>query len=94
MAETWLTYRELAQALDISPEAARQKAIRGHWRRQRGNDGKARILVDVDAEKSVHTPRRRTDKHLNEHPDERRPRWQKKCAPSSTPIARGDGGDA
>jgi chromosome segregation ATPase len=72
VAETWLTYRELAQALDISPEAARQKAIRGHWRRQRGNDGKARILVDVDAEKSVHTPRRRTDKHLNEHPDERR----------------------
>ena len=72
MAEAWLTYRELAQALDISPEAARQKAIREHWRRQRGNDGKARILVDVETEKAAHTARRRLDKHLNEHPDERR----------------------
>jgi chromosome segregation ATPase len=72
VAETWLTYRELAQALDISPEAARQKAIRGHWARQRGNDGKARILVDLEAEKAAHTPRRRPDKHLDEHPDERR----------------------
>jgi hypothetical protein len=72
VAETWLTYRELAQALDISAEAARQKAIRGRWQRQRGNDGKARILVDLEAEKADHTPRRRPDKHLNEHPDERR----------------------
>ena len=72
MAETWLTYSELAQALDISPEAARQKAIRGGWRRQRGNDGKARILVDLEAEKAAHTPRRRPDKRLDEHPDERR----------------------
>jgi chromosome segregation ATPase len=72
MAETWLTYRELAQALDISAEAARQKAIRGRWPRQRGNDGKARILVDPEAEKAAHTPRTRPDKHLNEHSDERR----------------------
>ena len=72
MAETWLTYRELAQGLDISGEAARQKAIRGRWPRQRGNDGKARILVDLEAEKAAHTPRRRPDKHLDEHPDERR----------------------
>src|SRR5262245_38442348 len=68
MAETWLTYRELAQGLDISTEAARQKAIRGRWQRQRGNDGKARILVDLEAENAAHTPRRRP----NEHPDERR----------------------
>jgi hypothetical protein len=67
-----LTYREFANALGISPEAARQKAIRGHWRRQRGNDGKARILVDVHAEKSVHTPRRRPDERPHEHPYERR----------------------
>jgi chromosome segregation ATPase len=72
VAETWLTYRELAQALDISAEAARQKAIRGRWPRQRGNDGKARILVDLEAEKAAHTPRRRPTKHLDEHPDERR----------------------
>ena len=72
MAETWLTYLELAQALDISAEAARQKAIRGRWPRQRGNDGKARILVDLEAEKAGHTPRRRPVKYLDEHPDERR----------------------
>ena len=42
MAETWLKYSDLAEALGITPEAARQKAIRGRWRRQRGNDGKAR----------------------------------------------------
>jgi len=63
-----LTYRELAQALGISAEAARQKAIRARWQRQRGNDGKARMLVDLEAEKAAHTPRRRPD----EHPDERR----------------------
>ena len=68
MAETWLTYRELAEALAISAEAARQKAIRARWQRQRGNDGKARILVDLEAEQAAHTPRRRPD----EHPDERR----------------------
>jgi len=72
VAEAWLTYRELAQGLDISAEAARQKAIRGRWPRQRGNDGKARILVDLEAEKATHTPRGRVDKHPNEHPDERR----------------------
>jgi chromosome segregation ATPase len=72
VAETWLTYRELAQGLDISAEAARQKAIRGRWPRQRGNDGKARVLVDLEAEKAAHTPRRRPDERLNEHPDERR----------------------
>ena len=68
MAETWLTYRELAQGRDISTEAARQKAIRGRWQRQRGNDGRARIFVDLEAEKAAPTPRRRP----NEHPDERR----------------------
>jgi chromosome segregation ATPase len=68
VAETWLTYRELAQALGISAEAARQKSIRARWQRQRGNDGKARILVDLETEKAAHTPRRRPD----EHPDERR----------------------
>jgi len=72
VAETWLTYRELAQGLDISTEAARQKAIRGRWPRQRGNDGKARILVDLEAEKAAQAPRRSPGKHLNEQPDERR----------------------
>ena len=68
MVESWLTYADLAKALGITPEAARQKAIRGRWRRQRGNDGKALVLVDVEAEKATHSPRRRPD----EHPAERR----------------------
>src|SRR3954468_4623443 len=44
----WLTYVELGDRLGITPDAARQKAIRGHWRKQRGNDGKARVLVEAE----------------------------------------------
>jgi len=72
MAETWLTYADLAKALAITPEAARQKAIRGRWRRQRGNDGKALVLVDVEAEKATHSPRRRPDEQLAGRPDDPR----------------------
>jgi len=72
MAEIWLTYAGLAKALGTTPEAARQKAIRGRWRRQRGNDGKALILVDLEAEKASHAPRKRPDEHPAGRPDERR----------------------
>jgi hypothetical protein len=34
MADAWLSYADIAKALGTSPEAARQKAIRGRWRRQ------------------------------------------------------------
>jgi hypothetical protein len=54
MAEVWLTYGELGERLGISPEAARQKAMRGRWRRQQGNDGKARVLVGFETNKTVH----------------------------------------
>jgi hypothetical protein len=72
MAETWLKYSDLANALGITPEAARQKAIRGRWRRQRGNDGKALVLVDLEAERASHVSRKRPDEHLAGRPDERR----------------------
>jgi hypothetical protein len=72
MAETWLKYSDLALALGITPEAARQKAIRGRWRRQRGNDGKALVLVDLEVERASHAPRKRPDEHLAVRPDERR----------------------
>ncbi len=49
MSETWLTYSDLAKSLGISPEAVRQKAIRGRWPRKRGDDGKALVLVDTEA---------------------------------------------
>jgi len=48
MAEHWLTYSELGERLGVSPEAARQKVIRGRWRRQTGNDGRARVLLEED----------------------------------------------
>lgn len=66
MAEVWLTYAELAERLGISQEAARQKAIRGRWRRQQGNDGKARVLLDVDTEAATHRPRKRPDERTDD----------------------------
>ena len=57
MAEVWVSYAELAEHLGISPEAARQKVIRAHWQRQRGDDGKARVLVDLEEAAAAHRPR-------------------------------------
>ena len=45
----WLTYRQAADKLGVSPQAVRQKAIRGLWSRAKGNDGQAR-----DAERRWH----------------------------------------
>ncbi len=47
MSEEWLTYSALGERLGISSEAARQKAIRYHWRRRTNNHGKAEVLVDL-----------------------------------------------
>jgi len=60
----------LGTALGSHRDAARQKAIRGRWRKQKGNDGKARVLVEPEvlSELSIRT---RTDNHPNDHPDER-----------------------
>jgi hypothetical protein len=44
----WLTYAEAGERLCVSPEAIRARAIRGHWRRQVGNDGLARVMVPVE----------------------------------------------
>ncbi len=45
MESSWLTYKQAADKLGVSPQAARQKAIRGRWPRTRGNDGQALIQV-------------------------------------------------
>src|SRR5689334_9315154 len=45
----WLTYRELAERLGITLEAAQQKARRGRWPRQDGNDGRRLVLVPIAA---------------------------------------------
>src|SRR5271169_1634804 len=68
MAEAWLSYADIAKALGTSPEAARQKAIRGRWRRQRGNDGRALVLVDLEAEQA----RTRPDDARTKRPDDTR----------------------
>jgi hypothetical protein len=44
----WLTYEELAKARGIQRLAAVRLTQRHKWRRQRGNDGHARVLVPDD----------------------------------------------
>jgi hypothetical protein len=58
MAEEWLTYSELGERLGISPEAARQKAIRYRWPRRPANDGKTQVRVDVEDVKASTLPRK------------------------------------
>jgi DNA repair exonuclease SbcCD ATPase subunit len=50
MSERWMTYADAAAALRMTPESIRARARREHWRKQLGNDGKALILVPIDAE--------------------------------------------
>jgi hypothetical protein len=49
----WLTYAALAERLGVTPEAVRARAIRGHWRRQAGNYGKALVLAPSEI---LHAP--------------------------------------
>ena len=42
-----LTYAELAERLGVSSEAARALTKRLRLQRQRGNDGKARVIIDL-----------------------------------------------
>jgi hypothetical protein len=44
----WLTYAEAGDRLGVSPDAVRAKALRKRWRRQIGNDGRARIWLPED----------------------------------------------
>ena len=69
MSETWLTYSEAAMALGTSSEAVRQKSIRENWHRQRRNDGKTQVLIDLEAQKP-RAPRKRPAKQANVQPDE------------------------
>lgn len=44
-----LTYDEIAERFGITRESARQLVLRKHWTRRKGNDGRARIEIPVDA---------------------------------------------
>lgn len=69
MDGVWLTYQQAGERLGISAEAARQRALRGHWPRRRSNDGVA--VVQVPEGVAVRTNARRTPEHTGvEHPDE------------------------
>jgi hypothetical protein len=48
MEPEWLSYREVADRLGVTPEAARSRAKRLRWRRQTGNDGRALVLVALE----------------------------------------------
>jgi hypothetical protein len=48
VAEQWLTYHQAGELLGMTSEAARQRARRLRWRSQKGNDGKALVLVPED----------------------------------------------
>lgn len=66
MNAEWLTYAELAARLGTTTEAARQRAIRGRWQRQSGNDGKARVLFDPEQRTPERTPSERPNEQLPE----------------------------
>jgi hypothetical protein len=55
MSDEWLTYEQASERLSVSPEAVRQKAIRGRWQRTKGNDGKARVRLPDGCTDGVHT---------------------------------------
>jgi len=67
MAEEWFTYSELAERLNISPEAVRQKAIRHRWPRRTANDGKAQVRVDLQDVLAT-LPQRRPKELADTHP--------------------------
>jgi hypothetical protein len=52
----WLTYREAAERLNCTAEAARYRAMRGRWARKRGNDGRARIQLPDEPPHPVEPP--------------------------------------
>src|SRR3954447_14243927 len=49
MEDRWLTYQQAGDLLGVSAEAIRRHARRRNWRIQRGNDGKALVLVPSTA---------------------------------------------
>lgn len=67
----WLTYEQVAERLSVTPEAVRQKAIRGRWHRSRGNDGKARVRLPEGRSDGVRTVSARPNTNAVRTPSER-----------------------
>lgn len=63
----WETLKQAAERLGMSPEAIRQRAIRGHWPRRKSNEGTALVRVPDDV--TVRSYARRTPEQTPvEHP--------------------------
>ena len=63
MAEQWMTYAEVAEAMGVKVQAVQKRAKRNNWPKRIDNEtGKAKIQIDLDAldirgrTPSVHTP--------------------------------------
>ena len=60
MIGEWLTYVQAAEKLGVSPNAARQRAIRGRWQRTLGNDRRTRICLPDGWQSFVRRPNGRS----------------------------------
>src|SRR3954454_24718847 len=72
MAEEWLSYQQIGEALGISSAAARHKVARYRFARRLRNDGRSEVLVDLDdlrARMPVRRPKRARSEAA-EHPAE------------------------
>src|SRR5215217_5468270 len=65
----WMTYREMADFLNMKEESARRRAQREGWPRQLGNDGRTRVGVPGDASPAEAGPAGATDRG-DDHPGE------------------------
>ncbi len=69
----WFTFKQAAELLNVSPEAVRQRAVRGRWQRTIGNDKRIRVWLPEDWRDAI----RRSDDEPNGRPsrilDERVP---------------------
>lgn len=83
-----MTYDEIADALGIARESARQLVIRKRWSRSKGNDGKARIAVPLEALPSESTSD--TPYNAGEGAEAITPSDMAVEAPLSTGAATGD----
>jgi hypothetical protein len=52
----WFTYKQAAELLNVSPEAVRQRAIRGRWQRTIGNDKRIRVWLPEDRRQAIRRP--------------------------------------
>jgi hypothetical protein len=73
MEGEWFTYADAAERLNTTPEAVRQKAIRGRWQRTIGNDKRALVRLPDGWSNPVRTPSGRPNKPDVRTPSEPRP---------------------